>query len=159
MKNRFSPIHVLFVLLTLNALILSACASGGTGGAGDATDEPVNAPTEAVQQPGMPDDGNMTISKEILLDPANATDADSLTVIGAMYEGLFRVEADLARALLESAGIPAFLRNENVNRINPFVYAMSEGGWRLYVPAAAEQDARDLLNSRVSAAQLAEEAE
>jgi Putative prokaryotic signal transducing protein len=68
-------------------------------------------------------------------------------------------EADLARALLESAGIPAFLRNENVNRINPFVYAMSDGGWQLYVPASAEGDARDLLNSRVSSAQLAEEAE
>jgi len=67
-------------------------------------------------------------------------------------------DAKLAQGLLESAGIPAFLRNENVNRIN-IVYAMSEGGWRLYVPAAAEQDARELLNSRVSAADLASQAE
>ena len=70
----------------------------------------------------------------------------------------FEHEAHLAQALLESAGIPAFLRNENVNRLN-VAYAMSEAGWELYVPASAEQEARDLLNSRVSPAQLASEAE
>lgn len=100
MKNRFSPIHVLFILLTLSALILSACASGGTGGAGEATDEPVAAPTKAVQPSAVPADDDMTISKDILLDPANATDADSLTVIETMYEGLFRVEADQIVPLL-----------------------------------------------------------
>ena len=59
------------------------------------------------------------------------------------------------------SSLPAFrpyLRNENVNRLN-IVYAMSEGGLYLFVPASCEQDAKDLLNSRVSAAQLAEEAE
>jgi putative signal transducing protein len=71
----------------------------------------------------------------------------------------FEQEADLARGLLESAGIPAFLRNETVNRLNSLVYPMSEGGWQLYVPASAEQDARDLLNSRVSAGDLASQAE
>ncbi len=67
-------------------------------------------------------------------------------------------EAKLAQGLLESAGIPAYLRNENVNRLN-IVYAMSEGGLHLYVPASCEQEARELLDSRVSAAQLADEAE
>lgn len=103
MKNRFSPIHVLFVLLTLSALILSACASSGTGGGSEATDEPVAAPTESVQPTAAPSDGDMTISKDILLDPANATDADSLTIIGSLYEGLFRVENDqIVPALAES---------------------------------------------------------
>jgi hypothetical protein len=58
-------------------------------------------------------------------------------------------DATLARALLESAGIPAYLRNENVNRLN-IVYAASEGGLHLYVPAIAEQEARDILASHVS---------
>ena len=70
----------------------------------------------------------------------------------------FAHDAKLAQALLESSGIPAYLRNENVNRLN-IVYAMSEGGLYLFVPTSCEQEARDLLNSRVSAAQLAEEAE
>lgn len=67
-------------------------------------------------------------------------------------------DAHLAQALLESAGIPAFLRNENVNRLN-VAYAMSQFGWELYVPALAEQEARELLNSRVSAEDLARQAE
>ena len=91
MKKQF---HLLFVLLTLGALILTACASGGTGGAGEATDAPVAAPTDSVQPTAALADGGMTISKDILLDPANATDADSLTVVKSMYEGLFRVEND-----------------------------------------------------------------
>jgi peptide/nickel transport system substrate-binding protein len=91
MKKQF---HLLFILLTLSALILTACASGGTGGAGEATDAPVAAPTESGPLTAAPADGGMTISKDILLDPANATDADSLTVVKSMYEGLFRVEND-----------------------------------------------------------------
>ena len=95
MKNRFSPTTLLFVFLTLTALVLSACASGGTGGAGASTDAPDEAPTQSGGQPAnAPAGGDMTISKDILLDPANATDADSLTVIESIYEGLFRVEGD-----------------------------------------------------------------
>lgn len=94
MKKRFQTPHFLFVLLTLSALVLSACASGGTGGGGEPTDEPVAVPTNAEQPTDAPAVSDMTVSKDILLDPANATDADSLTVIEAMYEGLFRVEGD-----------------------------------------------------------------
>jgi hypothetical protein len=58
-------------------------------------------------------------------------------------------DATLARALLESAGIPAFLRNENVTRLN-IAYAIHEGGLNLFVPTSAEQDALAILNSQVS---------
>jgi hypothetical protein len=58
-------------------------------------------------------------------------------------------DATLARALLESAGIPAFIRSENISRLN-IVYAMHEGGLNLFVPASAEHEAREILNSRVS---------
>ena len=59
-------------------------------------------------------------------------------------------EAQMAKALLASAGIPAYLRDEHVNRLNPAAYGASEFGYRLYVPAAAEEDARELLKSNVS---------
>ena len=62
-------------------------------------------------------------------------------------------DAALARALLESAGIPAFLRSENVARLN-VAYAIHEGGLNLFVPASAEEEAREILNSRVSESDL-----
>ena len=62
-------------------------------------------------------------------------------------------DASLAKAILESAGIPAFLSNENVNRLN-IVYSMVDGGQRLFVPASAEQEAREILASRVSEQEL-----
>ena len=65
----------------------------------------------------------------------------------------FAHEANLAQALLESAGIPTYLRNENLTRLN-IAYSVHEGGMQLYVPASAEREARELLNSRVPAAQL-----
>lgn len=54
-------------------------------------------------------------------------------------------DAKLAQALLESAGIPTLLGNE-------YTYAKAAGGpyLQLYVPAAAAEDARDLLSSRVA---------
>lgn len=67
-------------------------------------------------------------------------------------------DAALARALLESAGIPAFIRSENVTRLN-IVYAMHENGLNLFVPASAEEEAREILNSRVSDEDLASQAE
>lgn len=95
MKTKFTTPRLLFVLLTLAALALNACASGGTGGGGKATEAPLNAPTESVEQPtSAPAGGGMTVSKDILLDPANATDADSLAIVRSLYEGLFSVEGD-----------------------------------------------------------------
>ena len=92
MKIQTTPFKLLFVLLTLTALVLTACgASGGTGG---------GVPSEA---PVAGDGGSPTISKELSLDPANATDADSLMVIGYVYEPLFKVEGDtVAPVLAES---------------------------------------------------------
>ena len=82
-------------------------------------------------------------------------ESDSMSLVASFA---LEHDAKLAQALLESSGIPAYLRNENVNRLN-IVYAMSEGGLYLFVPASCEQEAKDLLNSRVSATQLADEAE
>lgn len=59
-------------------------------------------------------------------------------------------DAQLAKALLAAAGIPVYLRNETVNRLDPWVYAASEAGFQIYVPAAAEEEARELLESQVS---------
>ena len=103
MNTRFSSTRLLFVLLTLTALLLSACASNATGGAGEATDAPVTAPAESTSQTNAPVDGGNIISKDILLDPANATDADSLMIIKSIYEDLFRVEGDkIVPVLVES---------------------------------------------------------
>lgn len=88
--------HLLFLLLTIGALVLAACGSAGTGEAGAPTDsvEPLSPP---------PADSGMSIAKDILLDPANAVDADSLMVIQSMYEGLVRIENDqIAPMLAES---------------------------------------------------------
>ncbi len=96
--------RLLLVALTVLALILSACASGGTGGAGAPSEEPAASPVEPEATVVLPAEVEDTsISKDILLDPANATDADSLMVIEAMYEGLFRVEGDqIVPVLVES---------------------------------------------------------
>jgi peptide/nickel transport system substrate-binding protein len=96
--------NILFALLTLLALLLTACGAPATGGGGAATEPPV-APvvTEppAAATPSLPE--TATISKDILLDPANATDADSLLIVGYVYEGLVTMNADgIAPSLAES---------------------------------------------------------
>lgn len=70
----------------------------------------------------------------------------------------FAHDAKLAQALLESSGIPAYLRNENVNRLN-IAYQITEGGLHLFVPANAEQEAREILQSHVSQKELEAQAE
>lgn len=99
MKKTNFPIHTLFALLTLTALLLTACGSGGTGSGG----APAATPSMDI---GLLPELNpqvTSIAKEILLDPANAADADSLFVIGYLYEGLVKLEANsLAPALAES---------------------------------------------------------
>ncbi len=96
MKNQPRPIRILFALLSLTALLLTACSSGGT--------EPTSVATEPEVATPEPSGGEAsTISKDVLLDPANATDADSLLVINYIYEGLFKVEGDeIVPALAES---------------------------------------------------------
>ncbi len=96
--------QTLFVLLTLTAMMLSACGSpdlgGGAGGQGVSQATPVTPPETSGGEPAAAD---VTISKDILLDPANAIDEDSLFVVGLLYEGLVKLEADgLVPALAES---------------------------------------------------------
>ena len=58
-------------------------------------------------------------------------------------------EADLARALLESAAIPCYFDNEFAGK----TLRMSEG-FRLFVPATLLENAREILNSPVSEEEL-----
>jgi len=103
MKKIF--IHTLFVSLAFVALALTACGgappAGYTGGS-QAT--PIIQPeTNSGQGSDTGGGADMSIAKDILLDPANAADADSLFVLGYLYEGLVKLENDaLAPALAES---------------------------------------------------------
>ena len=63
-------------------------------------------------------------------------------------------EADLARALLESAAIPCYLENEFAGK----TLRMSDG-FRLFVPATLLENAREILNSPVSEDELIAQAE
>ncbi len=97
--------HTLFVLLTLTALLLTACGSptqeGGAGQGSQAT--PVSEPPTNSGGGEEPAAADNAISKDVLLDPANATDADSLLVVEYLYEGLVKLDADgLVPALAES---------------------------------------------------------
>jgi hypothetical protein len=68
-------------------------------------------------------------------------------------------EAHMAKALLASAGIPVYLRDETMNRLEPAVFAASKFAFHLYVPAAALEDARELLDSAVSEKDLEAQAQ
>jgi hypothetical protein len=63
-------------------------------------------------------------------------------------------EAKLAQSLLESAGIPTLLRNEHA-----YGKAIAGCYLELYVPASAEQDAREILASEVSVKDLEAQAD
>jgi Putative prokaryotic signal transducing protein len=63
-------------------------------------------------------------------------------------------EADLARALLESAAIPCYLENEFAGK----TFRVSDG-FRLFVPATLVENAREILNSPVSDEELIAQAE
>ena len=64
-------------------------------------------------------------------------------------------EADLARALLESAAIPCYLENE----LGGKDYLRAIEGFRLFVPAQLLEDARDVLGAPVSDEELIAQAE
>lgn len=57
-------------------------------------------------------------------------------------------EAHLMRGLLESAGIPAFLRNEHLVSINSF-YCTAVGGVEVVVPEEYVEDALRFLHGEV----------
>lgn len=63
-------------------------------------------------------------------------------------------EADLARALLESAAIPCYFENEFARK----TLRVSEG-FRLFVPTTLLENAREILNSPVSEEELIAQAE
>jgi hypothetical protein len=64
-------------------------------------------------------------------------------------------EADLARALLESAAIPCYLENE----LGGKDYLRAIEGFRLFVPAQLLDDAREVLRAPVSDEELIAQAE
>ncbi len=100
MKKSLSPLSTLFVLSTIFALLLTACGSGGGGGGGEGGSPTESPSSPATQEPApLPD----SLSKDLVLDPANATDADSLLVVGLIYEGLVSIQSGaIAPTLAES---------------------------------------------------------
>jgi len=100
MKNHFT--YRLIVTFALVALMLAACG----GGAETPTQSTVSTQVSVVEQPTNPPTAppsGMAISKDILLDPANATDADSLALVGYIYEGLFKVEGSQVTPVLAAS--------------------------------------------------------
>jgi hypothetical protein len=71
---------------------------------------------------------------------------------------VFPGDAKLARALLESAGIPSFLENEHTLAAN-WMLTNVIGGLHLLVPSAVADEAREILHSRVSDQDLDAQAE
>jgi putative signal transducing protein len=66
----------------------------------------------------------------------------------------FSSEADLARALLESAAIPCYLENEFAGKT-----LGTTDGLRLFVPASLLESAREILEAPVSEEELIAQAE
>lgn len=74
-------------------------------------------------------------------EPVEVTSRNLVTV--ASYRDL--PNADLARAALESAGIPAWIQDDNLVRMDWF-YSNAIGGIRLQVDAGDAEAARELLD-------------
>lgn len=66
------------------------------------------------------------------------------------------IEAQIARASLEAAGIPAFIADEHTINMN-WLYSDALGGVRLQVPAAHAEEALALLQADHSAAVTSEQ--
>jgi len=65
----------------------------------------------------------------------------------------------MARSMLDSAGIPAFLENEHIGTIYGGVIQAIDGGLPLLVPASRLEEAREILTTPVSEESLNEQAE
>ena len=85
-----------------------------------------------------------------------STDPGDEMVAAAVYSN--GEEADLARSLLESAGIPCFLGNEHTAGFT-FTLPNDISGLPLLVPARCLDQAREILAAPVSDEDLAAEAE
>jgi len=70
----------------------------------------------------------------------------------------FPDDAKLARALLEATGMPNYLENEHTLAAN-WMWTNALGGLRLMVPAALSEEAREILESRISESDLSDQAE
>lgn len=77
----------------------------------------------------------------LIEDPVEVTSRNLMTV--ASYRDL--PAADLARAALESAGIPAWIQDDNLVRMDWF-YSNAIGGIRLQVDATDAEAAREILD-------------
>lgn len=80
------------------------------------------------------------LEPSLIEEPAEVTSRDLVTV--ASYRDL--PNADIARAALESAGIPAWIQDDNLVRMDWF-YSNAIGGIRLQVDAADAEAAREIL--------------
>ena len=87
--------------------------------------------------------------------PAEPKQKDDMVSVATF---LFPDEAKLARALLESASIPAYLENEHTLAAN-WMLTNAIGGLHLLVPSALAEEAREVLGSKVSDQDLAAQAE
>jgi len=67
----------------------------------------------------------------------------------------FPHEAQIARASLECAGIPATIADEHTINMQ-WLYSQAIGGVKVLVPPECEQDAKDILKTNFSAAVDAE---
>lgn len=83
-------------------------------------------------------------------------DEDALVPVAVFT---FPDEARMARSMLDSAGIPAFIENEHIGTIYAGVIQMIDGGLPLLVPASRLEEAREILNTPVSEGSLNEQAE
>lgn len=77
----------------------------------------------------------------VIEEPVEVTSRNLVTV--ASYRDL--PNADLARAALESAGIPAWIQDDNLVRMDWF-YSNAIGGMRLQVDVADAEAAREILD-------------
>ncbi|MEN6603512.1 MAG: DUF2007 domain-containing protein [Bryobacteraceae bacterium] len=68
-------------------------------------------------------------------------------------------EARMARSMLDSAGIPAFIEHEHIGTIYGGVIQAIDGGLPLLVPASRLDEAREVLNTPVPEESLNEQAE
>jgi hypothetical protein len=71
----------------------------------------------------------------------------------------FPDEARMARSMLDSAGIPAYLENEHIGTIYGGAIQMLDGGLRLLVPASRLVEAREVLDTPISEESLNQQAE
>jgi peptide/nickel transport system substrate-binding protein len=94
--------HLLLIVVLSSVLFLAACGQGETTVPPTETKEVVVKPTDTKEPPTPipPTDTPVplgvvqaAIEKNILLDPANASNADSLLLCGQIYEGLVKLDA------------------------------------------------------------------